>query len=222
MMTMTPRVIAMAAALATGLALAAAPAQAAPSAIDLFTEPQDTFVGATLTIGWLFSVDRDIAVTALGVFDDFEDGLFFAAPVGIWDMQGQLLTSAVVPKDQLGALQDGFRYTSIAPFHLKSGEHYVIGAFYAGDFAATLGPGEGAFNPHVHFEGNRFANTNAFLFPGMPDEEAPFAGPNFQATGIPEPASWALMIAGFGLAGVALRGRRRLPGGGLRRSGPVQ
>jgi hypothetical protein len=29
------------------------------------------------------------------------------------------------------------------------------------------------------------------------------------ATGVPEPGVWALMIAGFGLTGVALRGRRR-------------
>jgi len=29
-------------------------------------------------------------------------------------------------------------------------------------------------------------------------------------TGVPEPAAWALMIAGFGLAGTALRGRPRL------------
>ena len=31
---------------------------------------------------------------------------------------------------------------------------------------------------------------------------------NFAAGGVPEPASWALMIAGFGLAGAAMRSRR--------------
>jgi hypothetical protein len=30
-------------------------------------------------------------------------------------------------------------------------------------------------------------------------------------TGIPEPATWALFVAGFGVAGTALRQRRRTP-----------
>lgn len=33
----------------------------------------------------------------------------------------------------------------------------------------------------------------------------------FSATAVPEPSTWALMIAGFGLAGAALRRRRVLP-----------
>jgi hypothetical protein len=190
------------------LALAAGSSQAAPAAIELFNEPGDTFVAGTLTIGWQFSVDRDVSVSALGSFDDLGDGLFFNVPVGVWDMQGRLLASASVPKDMAAPLQDGFRYASIAPLRLTAGEHYVIGAFYSGDFAASLAPGEGAVNPHVNFEGNRFANTNAFLFPQMQDMGGPFIGPNFLGAGLPEPASWALMIAGFGLTGACLRSWR--------------
>lgn len=75
---------------------------------------------------------------------------------------------------------------------------------------------------------------NVFLSfgnPGIPDPEGPyqsdivevrwytddgslFAIDNFQTAGmaaIPEPASWALMIAGFGLAGAALRLRAVSP-----------
>jgi len=37
-----------------------------------------------------------------------------------------------------------------------------------------------------------------------------FIDPLAPAGGVPEPASWALMIAGFGLAGAALRKRRKL------------
>jgi hypothetical protein len=36
--------------------------------------------------------------------------------------------------------------------------------------------------------------------------EAPFSPP--PTTGVAEPASWAMMILGFGLAGAAMRGRR--------------
>lgn len=63
---------------------------------------------------------------------------------------------------------------------------------------------------------------NAFRFRGIAEDTATiyglrFAGSYILATGtadgsvggIPEPASWALMIGGFGMAGVTLRYRRR-------------
>jgi hypothetical protein len=36
------------------------------------------------------------------------------------------------------------------------------------------------------------------------------AGPSVTSAAVPEPGVWALMIAGFGLVGASLRGRRRL------------
>jgi hypothetical protein len=46
------------------------------------------------------------------------------------------------------------------------------------------------------------------------DQIADFApdGQNFNASAAPEPAAWAMMIAGFGLAGSAMRRRRSLHG----------
>lgn len=43
----------------------------------------------------------------------------------------------------------------------------------------------------------------------LPDEGTPFTF-SFNATAVPEPASWALLIAGFGIMGVAARRRRTL------------
>ena len=49
-----------------------------------------------------------------------------------------------------------------------------------------------------------------------PDEDFIITGLNFRRTtvsvapGIPEPSTWAVMITGFGLAGAALRRRRRV------------
>ena len=52
------------------------------------------------------------------------------------------------------------------------------------------------------FAGNTYFNVHTSAFPG-----GEIRGNLFLAE-VPEPASWALMIAGFGLVGMALRGRR--------------
>jgi hypothetical protein len=35
-----------------------------------------------------------------------------------------------------------------------------------------------------------------------------FEGPSLPPPSVPEPASWAMMLVGFGIAGIALRSRR--------------
>lgn len=52
--------------------------------------------------------------------------------------------------------------------------------------------------------GEMLAETE-FEFGGL---EVTYVGPSPTPGGVPEPATWALMIAGFGLAGAALRRRR--------------
>jgi len=68
---------------------------------------------------------------------------------------------------------------------------------------ADAGEGDGSGPP----------NPPPFQPPGQPP---PFDGPDssppplFGSNGVPEPSTWLLMIAGFGLAGAALRRRRRV------------
>ncbi len=80
---------------------------------------------------------------------------------------------------------------------------YGVSTFIS-DFANDIGPGE---------------TSSQFFFGAAPDSKVTFflykrdVGSAFftkdTSTGAPEPAAWALMIGGFGLAGAALRRRPR-------------
>jgi hypothetical protein len=54
-------------------------------------------------------------------------------------------------------------------------------------------------------------STTAHIVDFAPNgrEQDRYGNPLFNPSAVPEPASWALMIGGFGLAGAALRNRRR-------------
>ena len=69
-------------------------------------------------------------------------------------------------------------------------------------FTATLSAGISYFAVATGFDNNDFgAYTLAINGPGTVLIDG--------AGGVPEPASWALLIAGFGLTGAALRARKR-------------
>ena len=61
------------------------------------------------TLGWEFDVLDPISVTALGVFDDSQDGLVDRHPIGIWDSGGTLLASTTVSSGTADPLVDQFR-----------------------------------------------------------------------------------------------------------------
>ena len=76
-------------------------------------------------------------------------------------------------------------------------------------------------NPGTSFSGWNYASTSftakatseilGFLSNGTPSGQPPVAlldGVNLTAA-VPEPASWAMMIGGFGMIGAALRRSRR-------------
>ena len=123
------------------------------------------------------------------------------------------------PYQVIRTLDGLFRYTAITPFILTPGTHYVVGAFTT-DLASSLGTdqgGTGSINPLVTVHVDRYSDFDAtFSFPTEDDGHANGAwlGGNFNlvagAPGVPEPASWAMMIGGFALAGAALRSRAKL------------
>jgi hypothetical protein len=71
--------------------------------------------------------------------------------------------------------------------------------FTAPDMAAKLDPGD-LFFVNVWFTGP--IDTSRMSFAGLWDDA--------KVGGVPEPASWALMVGGFGLLGTSMRRQRRL------------
>lgn len=213
------------AAACAGLALTAAPAAAfAASAIQFVGVGGTSFTSFDTvdTIGWGFTANADLSVTKLGWFV-LAPQLNGFHQVGIWDVQGGLLGSATVLPGPASA--DGFRYVStpFTPFTLAAGKTYVIGGVDVdgdGDRYLTSIPSL-TVAPEIAFLGAVRAplNTTGLVFPNQINRGVNGRiGPTFQfdklpavvdpdPAAVPEAATWAVMIVGFGLAGAALRRR---------------
>jgi len=107
--------------------------------------------GGGNTVGWQFAVGAsDLEATALGEFDQNDDGLGMDVEVGLWDSMGTLLGMVTVPSGTSPTLIGDFRYADLSPsVLLASGQTYTIGSrctgqnLYAGG-NSNYGPLDGA------------------------------------------------------------------------------
>ena len=209
-----------------GVALAAAisPAPALAASAVQFLGFGSTFTGFSTdeTIGWSFTANANLSVTKFGWFVT-APSLNGDHQVAMWDAAGNLLAQTTI----LGpgpAQGDGFRYVAaaFAPFQLDAGDTYFIGgrdlntdgdSYLAGlSFIVT--------DPAITFVGAaRSDNASGFAFPDLVTLGSNGRiGPNFlfdvlpddpagPGPGVPEPATWTMMILGLGAAGAMLRRR---------------
>jgi hypothetical protein len=80
------------------------------------------------TIGWSFRTNSRLCLTHLGYFDMGRDGLMVSHRVGIWNSNGKLLASAVVPAGEDAMLWRQYRYVPTKPLLLPAGRTYILGA----------------------------------------------------------------------------------------------
>jgi hypothetical protein len=165
------------------------------------------------TVGWSFVANSDLAVTDLGWFSPSGADLVATHTVGIWDLAGTLLGSSVISPGTVDGT--GYSYVSTGPFNLFSGQQYVIGGnidINDGDSYITNAASVDT-NSLITFAGTALSpNGSGFAFADSINANGIGRfGPNFQFVvgSVPEPATWAFMIFGFGAIGGAMRRQRK-------------
>jgi hypothetical protein len=225
-MSKTLNQMAAAAFMAVGLAVAGqglAATQAAtmklpdPSAITV-ERPDSEFSGTLFTLGFSFSVLKDLVITSLGAYDSGQDGLASAAQVGIWDTTGGApLISVIVPAGTVGELDGYFRYTGIPSFNLRAGTTYVVGAFST-NLASSLFPGtvaSGTIDSRLVLINDAYIDDSGFSYPYKTEHMAgPWLAANFRIAPIPEPETYQMLALGLvAVTAVATLRRRRQDAG---------
>jgi hypothetical protein len=209
------------AAVFVGLAsLAALPASA--QGVPVYDTPSTTTgnQGYTDNLGLDFTVTTPIKVWGLGAFDDGSNGITGNVIVGIYDLahltwvtpQLNFATFAAAPGS-------GYAYQTFAPLILGPGSYSIVGSgFGPSDMNYNTNISGANGNSLITFDsvGGRLTNGNSRYGGGnAPASGTPFgfqsafAGGTFLASSVPEPATWGMMLLGFGFAGGVLRSRRK-------------
>lgn len=190
-------------------------ASAQTNAISVSNTTGEPLAKTDATFGWSFTVNSDIDVVDLGVFDSSQNGLTDSHQVGIWNSSGTLLISATVPSGTGATLDDQFRVVSVSSTELFAGQKYFIGTLYTtlndplllqGDATNFATASQITYdNPTVAVLTTTLTDPteNASPSPGI-------FGPNFEfeaaTSPVPEPGSFVLLGTGMlGLAGVLRR-----------------
>jgi hypothetical protein len=154
-------------------------------------------------------------------FGSFAKGTLFVASEGSGSLRAISPTGA---KSTVLTGLSGAEMVSFVPLNLGSSGNPVEG-FYAsafpsniqkagasqftsflGDAIITSETGHGVFD--VHFDGSMFVVTQIGTFPAQP-EDGIFVTADIVQSPIPEPETYALMLAGLGVLGFVARNRKR-------------
>jgi hypothetical protein len=164
------------------------------------------------THGWGFLLNQSIIVDALGMYDIDGDGLLTETTVGLWTDSGVLISSTVIPSGASAPLTSGFRFQSITPIQLTSGQAYVLGATLKNDGdRARFGVSDLVVAPEFTYSGTRVSSPGSgFAFPEpLPAVARGTFGPNLMFTVIPEPST--IMFAVLAFVTQSLRRRKSVP-----------
>ncbi|MDO9310937.1 MAG: DUF4082 domain-containing protein [Nitrosomonas sp.] len=167
-----------------------------------------------VTAGFKFTAESASNLTALGYHDEGLDGLFNAHDVGLYDLSGTLLASATVPDGTAGDLIGEYRYVTLgSAYTLTAGTEYVLAAHTtAGDGYrfGTVPPITLTVDPLISIgdDASRYVYGPGLAFPTAFAGYDIYATPNMLLSPVPEPETYALLLAGLGLIGFTLRNKK--------------
>lgn len=178
------------------------------------------------SVGNRFTVNQDIWVTHLGVWDEGQDGLANAYRVVVFDSGGASLASADIASGTAATLTNGTRWAPLAvPLQLTAGSEYTV-VTYRPNFADLfqwVGAANVAIAPEINLLDDMFLSGNAGdgitpVFPTNAEARDGIFGPNMQfalqnpLAGIPTLGEWGLIILSLLVAGAAAWESRRRDG----------
>ncbi len=204
------------------LCVLVSPAKAVSSPSYSFTAASIYHDPFSYVLGIRFTPNSDVAVTALGYFDNEAygakySGLLTSHDVGIFDDAGALLISATVDAGNSDPLAGYFRYKSVAPLIIRAGHEYTMAGVTVGnvDSYAYGVDGSSVYGFQVN-QMLTIAHYAVYISPGgvltYPTEAYPatiYAGPNLLIQAIPEPAMASLSIVGLICIGILVRRKRK-------------
>lgn len=159
-------------------------------------------------IGWAFTVNKNIDITALAYFD--YNGISMAGnhDVALYKSNGDLVASTTVTANDPLAGTSKWRFHDITKTTLTTG-NYVIAATVGNDLY-TIDPASILWHKNITFTGDVFDSSNTSLpATWLSTESAGVTGgfgPNFVATPVPA----AMYLFGSGLIGlVGIRRRNK-------------
>ncbi len=162
----------------------------------------------TWCLGWSFTTNAAVSVTALGWYDTNQDGLNERHSVGIFDDTTQLLvagaSTVVSTADPLTAQ---FRYHAVTAVLIPNHSYELVGT--TGDTFTdtyTWDPQTINFNPLITFGQDRYdVSTTLIYATSTTGTTVGWFGPNMKIAAVPEPATFAAL----GLGALVLIRRRR-------------
>lgn len=168
------------------------------------------------SLGYRFTANSDVSVSALGYYDPGGVSLTATHEVGIFSSAGTLLASATV--SNAGFVLDDFRYANLgSALSLTGGLDYYIAGTTLGADLWVYQASNIVTDPAISYVASYFVSSTGgvLAFPANLASAREYMTVNFlidgQPAAVPEPSTWALacvaMVAGLG--GYVRKYRRR-------------